>query len=718
MRLSIQKHSKTSLNEITTAYEFLFQGTDGIRREVKLSSSEEATGLTPQEVFLKLGFITEEFMEIYAYAHIKQLISIGKVRAGDNVVVGWDPRDPKGNYNSAVVSGICKAGVNAMILGVVPTPLVPMYMLYKNACSGFMVTASHNPRDQNGIKVFSSFKGLKLLPNNDLILTRAVLEVEPSTLGKLTLKGKRIDSRKEALELFHKFSLAPKNTWIPPEFKNSLFKNITLVVDAANGSLSGIAAKIFHQVGFGTVIEVNSKLNGDVNLKSGVADLEGKSIVTRNMTEKGTGIFSKHVAILKLFDLGHKNRISVSEGDKRICGAIFDADGDRFYRLDYDASRDALIVMNGDETAFFQAKYLITSIPERYKGTKFITTVESDFNTTIAVRDLGFLSVLTPVGDKWILLKIALLNAEKLIRAAKKLKGRDILSPSILKKWKDVQKKDSLNVLKIEELHSELNQFLEIKKGITSGNKNNFFSIGSEETGHCITEGYLSLKNKEEVPVFFGNGVKSAINTFVATQILLGSKSTRSYFSNLTHPFRSGYKQTFYTYYVNKNLFYKKSQLWDLLKVSIFQEALSKGFSPRLTNFSEEPDMLYIALDIKKSEHSSIFIRNSGTENKIGVNLRGPMKSASKLKSIGKKCNEILLSSMKDFKNRLCKLEEDILNQLIHESVPNTKLKLKKPEGARVLLEMVKQDLIQLTKDGHTLTSLGKWYLSSKKTNR
>ena len=73
---------------------------------------------------------------------------------------------------------------------------------------------------------------------------------------------------------------------------------------------------------------------------------------------------------------------------------------------------------------------------------------------------------------------------------------------------------------------------------------------------------------------------------------------------------------------------------------------------------------------------------------------------------------------MKDFKNRLCKLEEDILNQLIHESVPNTKLKLKKPEGARVLLEMVKQDLIQLTKDGHTLTSLGKWYLSSKKTNR
>jgi hypothetical protein len=93
------------------------------------------------------------------------------------------------------------------------------------------------------------------------------------------------------------------------------------------------------------------------------------------------------------------------------------------------------------------------------------------------------------------------------------------------------------------------------------------------------------------------------------------------------------------------------------------------------------------------------------------------MNSASKLKSIGKKCNEILLSSMKDFKNHLCKLEENILNQLIHGTVPNAKLKLKKPEGARVLSEMVKQNLIQLTKGGHALTSLGKWYLSSKKTN-
>jgi hypothetical protein len=166
---------------------------------------------------------------------------------------------------------------------------------------------------------------------------------------------------------------------------------------------------------------------------------------------------------------------------------------------------------------------------------------------------------------------------------------------------------------------------------------------------------------------------------------------------------------------VKKKLFHKNSKLWNQVKTSIYQEARNKGFSPRLTSFSAEPDMLYIALGSKKSQSAAVFVRNSGTENKIGVNLRGPKKSAAKLKSIGEECIKILLSSMKDFENHLCKLEEDFLNQLIHGSALNTKLKLKKPAGERVLSEMVKQGLIRLTKDGHALTIRGKWYLSIKK---
>ena len=717
--MSLQKPSKKQLNKKISAHEFRLQGTDGIRSEVKVSSSGDLENLTPQEVFLKFGYITEEFMEIYAYAYTRQLVSAGKIRVGEDVVIGWDPRDTKGDYNSAVVKGVCKAGVNALIVGVVPTPLIPMYILHKDARGGFMVTGSHNPKDQNGIKIFYSFKGLKLLPDNDKTLTRAVLEVESSTLDKLPLKGKRVDSRKEALALFYNFSLAPKNTWVPPELENTLFKNITLVLDSANGSLSEIAGKIFLQVGFKNVVAVNSKLNGDVNLKSGVADLEGKTIITKEMIQKGTGVFAKHLAITKLFELGYKNRISIAAGNHQVCGAVFDADGDRFYRLDYDASRDALIIMNGDAAAFFQAKYLITSDPKKYKGTRYINTVESDLNVSSAAREEGFIPILTPVGDKWILLKIALLMAEKRIRSVKKSKEKKILSTSILKKWKDIQNKDYLDVLKIEELELELNQFEKIKKGVkqVTSNKNYLFSIGSEETGHCITEGYLTLKNGSQAPVFFGNGIKSAINTFVSTQILLGSKSTQSYFSNLFNPFRSGHKKAFYIYYINKTLFHKNSQLWNQVKTFIYKEARSKGFSPSLTSFNEEPDMLYIALDSKKGERAAIFIRNSGTENKIGINLRGPTKSAAKLKQIGEKCIRVIMPSLKDFENHLCKLEGAILSQLISGSALNTKIKFKRPAGERVLSEMIKQGLIQLTNNGHALTTLGKWYLSIKKRN-
>ena len=49
------------------------QGTDGIRRETKLASNSECKGLTPQQVFLEKGWITEQFMELYAYSHIKNL---------------------------------------------------------------------------------------------------------------------------------------------------------------------------------------------------------------------------------------------------------------------------------------------------------------------------------------------------------------------------------------------------------------------------------------------------------------------------------------------------------------------------------------------------------------------------------------------------------------------------------------------------------------------
>ncbi len=241
------------------------------------------------------------------------------------------------------------------------------------------------------------------------------------------------------------------------------------------------------------------------------------------------------------------------------------------------------------------------------------------------------------------------------------------------------------------------------------------FAVGSEETGHNITTGYLASEDGRQVPVFFGNGLKSAINTFAATQLLLGSKSVRTYFSTLRHPFPPGFKKTLYTYYVKKELFHLNSTVWNRLKKVIYEAGRGMGFKPRIIRFSEELDMLYVSLTLKNGSRAAVFVRNSGTENKTSINLRGAKRDGPKLKKIGVLCIHVLLSAMKDSNNHFHKIESAVLNQVVSGPIPEARLKLDKEFGSRVLTEMIKQGLISLTAKGYALTSLGKWYSAQQR---
>ena len=74
----------------------------------------------------------------------------------------------------------------------------------------------------------------------------------------------------------------------------------------------------------------------------------------------------------------------------------------------------------------------------------------------------------------------------------------------------------------------------------------------------------------------------------------------------------------------------------------------------------------------------------------------------------------MILRLLTYFENYFYKLEQDTFNQLMNGSIPKAKLKLKKSAGERVLSEMAKQGLIELTKNGHSLTNLGNWYHQSR----
>ena len=611
------------------------QGTDGIRCETRLANDKLFKGLTPQEVFLQHEFITEEFFELYAHAHVRNLTGSASSQSPQKIVVGWDPRDVSGKYTNAVIRGIQKTGSQVLVCGVVPTPVVPLVLLHQNAIGGIMITASHNPRDQNGIKIFKSFRGLKLLPENDVELTREVLALDYSSIKKLPLKGKRISFHKQALKIFSDFSLDPKNSWIESPSDEDPLKNIVLVVDPANGALGGIAATTLHQAGVGKVIEVNAKTNGDVNLFSGVADLEGHSIITRSMIDKNTGAFRRHKAVLKLFDLGKKHAPEIRSGAKRVTGAIFDADGDRFYQLEYDPFQDALLVLSGDETASIQARFLIRRQPERYRNALYINTVESDLNASESARQLGLSPKLTAVGDKWILLRIAMMITEARIQWLKK-QGRKVLPVKLANElraplkmgaghelalwnkaqrvatteniesleilWKLLKKGGVLNVDRFENFESALSRLEKSTKGTVT---NQFdlnslpFAVGSEETGHNITQGILQCSDGQAVPVFSGNGLKSALNTLVASAIFCSGKSVKNRLKRLHHPFKPGFKTTLYAYYVHRSLFFKDSAVWKKIRRLLMSEAKAKGYKGSMLKFSEDPDMLYIFFEKK-----------------------------------------------------------------------------------------------------------------------
>lgn len=680
------------------------QGTDGIRREVRLASQAECRGLTPQQAFRERGFITEQFMELYAFCHARRLM--GRRRTPIELVVGWDPRDPGGKFTGAVVRGVRKAGAHARVLGTVPTPLVPLYMLYKNCGGAFMVTASHNPKDQNGIKTFLAFRGMKLLPENDIELTRDVLTADYSRIARLPLLGTRKNNRREALALFHRFSIDPENAWThPPNGDPVRFDDVTLVVDPANGALSGIAADVFRALGFADVIEENGNPGSDVNLHSGVADLEGHHKIIRDQVAGASAPFGGHRALKCLFELGGKLRGSLRRGSKRLAAAVFDADGDRFFRLDYDPFEDALIVSSGDETAFLQARYLMAIDPGAYRGSLYINTVESDLNAAVAAGNLGLTPHLTPVGDKWILLKTARMIAE----ARQKRLGNKKLPASLRQALTELGRKSVLDAGRFEAVEKAMDR-IEAEDEKAGRGLALPFAVGSEETGHNITRGRLDLPAGRSLPVFFGNGLKSAINTFSATQYLSRGRTVNERFALLRRPFPPGFKATLYAYYVKKELFYKNSPLWRKVRRAI--ESAAGGAPEKLKLFSEDPDMLYLSYANLGGSPAAVFVRNSGTENKIGVNLRGGKRAASRLNAMGESAIRLLLAEMKDPADAYFQEEIKLLGQLAAGPRPEAEIDVAEHARTRLIAEMGKQGLIEKTARGLKLKPRGRWYIN------
>ncbi len=215
-------------------------GTDGVRGRVG-----EAP-ITPDFV-LKLGFAAGCVLA-QDRAHN---------RARPTVIIGKDTRISGYMLESALEAGLCAAGVDVILVGPMPTPGVAYLTRALRLSAGVMISASHNPFDDNGIKFFSA-DGLKL-PDDTEHEIEALLEKPLVTLQSINLgKVRRIEDAGGRYIEFCK-STFPRQLDL---------RGMKLVVDCANGAAWDIAPHVFRELG-ATVIAIGNQPDG-TNINDGV----------------------------------------------------------------------------------------------------------------------------------------------------------------------------------------------------------------------------------------------------------------------------------------------------------------------------------------------------------------------------------------------------------------------------------------------------------------
>jgi phosphoglucosamine mutase len=306
-------------------------GTDGIRGTV---------GHAP---------ITPDFVMRLAHAVGRVLRQTEK---NPVVLIGKDTRISGYMLESALESGFNSAGVDVVLLGPVPTPAVAYLTRARRASLGVVISASHNPYDDNGIKFFSS-KGTKLSDEWEIAVEKLVDEppvwVSSAELGK----AKRLD---DAAGRYIEFC---KST-----FSNEFsLKGMKIVVDAAHGAAYQIAPKVFHELG-ADVIAIGCSPDG-LNINKDVGATHPEALV----------------AAVKLHQADY--------------GVALDGDADRLQFVDATGR-----LYNGDELLYLMVTDRIAR-DEVVPGV--VGTLMTNMAVELAIKAKNIEFVRSKVGDRYVL---------------------------------------------------------------------------------------------------------------------------------------------------------------------------------------------------------------------------------------------------------------------------------------------------------------------------
>ncbi|AMQ04785.1 phosphoglucosamine mutase [Sporosarcina psychrophila] len=307
-------------------------GTDGVRG---VANKE----LTP-EIAFRLGRIG---------GHVLTKESSGK----SQVLVGRDTRISGQMLENALIAGLLSTGIEVMTLGVISTPGVAYLTRVMNAQAGVMISASHNPVEDNGIKFFGA-DGYKLTDEQEEEIEQ-LLNVQEDSLPRPT--GADVGFITEYFEGGHKYIQYLKQT------VDEEFAGIHVALDCAHGATSTLATHLFADLD-ADLTTMGASPNG-LNINDGVGSTHPEEL-GKLVVEKGAHI-----------------------------GLAFDGDGDRLIAVDERGE-----VVDGDQIMFIIARHLHEG--GRLKSGTIVSTIMSNLGFYKALTEHGMKSIQTAVGDRYV----------------------------------------------------------------------------------------------------------------------------------------------------------------------------------------------------------------------------------------------------------------------------------------------------------------------------
>lgn len=306
-------------------------GTDGIRGRVGGS-------IINPETMIKLGFAIGSIIK--SPSQKKPVILIGR-----------DTRESGELLQSSLQDGLISAGAEVFLLGVLSTPAIAFLTQKLKAAVGIVISASHNPYEDNGVKIIGS-DGFKLSDEWEIQIEKKIAECQINSEDVINHISAKITDA-SAQYISHCLQL----------FQDLNLKNKKLILDCANGATFNCAPKIFSELG-ADIISIHANPNGkNINEHCGATDI--KSLQVRVISEKAD------------------------------CGIAFDGDGDRLIMVDSCGE-----VVDGDEILG------ILATDETQKHKAIVGTLMSNLGLEKALESRGIQFERAAVGDRYVLEKL------------------------------------------------------------------------------------------------------------------------------------------------------------------------------------------------------------------------------------------------------------------------------------------------------------------------